>query len=273
MSNLKNNWLKLKVDFFNGLKLKKLRKIAGGDTYLIIYQKLMLLTINTEGHYLYENIEPTIEEELAIVISEEVDNIKMTILFLKNVKLLEYVDNNIFLVDVPKLLGKYDDSSERVAKYREREKLKHSCNALQSLHVTNVTLLDIEKDKDIDIDKDIDKEKSRERSRAKALVIFDFTNFNEKESEAIKNWISEKKVKTQIRLDALRRDLLRLRDIESQDLCSAIDHSMPYKNVFPVPNSNKYKQEIKKSSFNDIQKFDPNNNDLDKPAQFGSWDD
>ena len=32
-------WLKLKDDFFNSREIKKLRRIAGGDTYTIIYLK------------------------------------------------------------------------------------------------------------------------------------------------------------------------------------------------------------------------------------------
>ena len=40
MANKKFFWLKLKEDFFRDKRIKKLRKIAGGDTYTIIYLKL-----------------------------------------------------------------------------------------------------------------------------------------------------------------------------------------------------------------------------------------
>ena len=40
-------WLKLMKDFFTQPKIKKLRKIAGGDTYTIIYLKLQLLSIHS----------------------------------------------------------------------------------------------------------------------------------------------------------------------------------------------------------------------------------
>ena len=35
-------WLKLKNDFFRGKHIKMLRKIAGGDTYTIIYLKMII---------------------------------------------------------------------------------------------------------------------------------------------------------------------------------------------------------------------------------------
>ena len=41
-------WLKLKNDFFTSKEMKKLRKIAGGDTYTIIYLKLQLLSLQNE---------------------------------------------------------------------------------------------------------------------------------------------------------------------------------------------------------------------------------
>ena len=37
-------WLKLKDDYLDSPKIKKLRKIAGGDTYTIIYLKMQLLS-------------------------------------------------------------------------------------------------------------------------------------------------------------------------------------------------------------------------------------
>ena len=36
-------WLRLKNNFFQQKEIKKLRKIAGGDTYTIIYLKLTFL--------------------------------------------------------------------------------------------------------------------------------------------------------------------------------------------------------------------------------------
>lgn len=146
MLNKKNNWLRLKTDFFQSLALKKIRKIAGGDTYLIIYQKLMLLTVNTEGHYEMQGLEPTIEEELALILDEEIYNIRVTLSLIRSLKLIDDVnDKTIYFNQVPQFIGKYDDSAKRVAEYRERQKL--SCNALQSLQVTECNALDNKENK------------------------------------------------------------------------------------------------------------------------------
>ena len=42
-------WLKLSDDFFKDKTIKKLRKIAGGDTYTIIYLKMLLKAIRQEN--------------------------------------------------------------------------------------------------------------------------------------------------------------------------------------------------------------------------------
>lgn len=153
----KNNWLKLKVDFFQNLALKKLRKIPGGDTYLLIYQKLMLLTVNSEGHFQLQGLEQTLEEELALILDEELETIKIVLQLSTAFKLINRINEDTFFIpQVPDLIGKYDDSSARVAAYRERQKIK--CNALQSLHVTecNAPRERIERDIDKEIERDID---------------------------------------------------------------------------------------------------------------------
>ena len=75
-------WLKLKEDYFNSPKIKKLRKIAGGDTYTIIYLKMQLLSIKNEGIIQFEQIEPTFEEEIALKIDEDIDNVAITLAFI-----------------------------------------------------------------------------------------------------------------------------------------------------------------------------------------------
>ena len=64
-------------DYFSkNYEIKKLRKLAGGDTYTIIYLKLQLLSIKNEGKIYYEGIENDFCEELALILDEEVDDIK-----------------------------------------------------------------------------------------------------------------------------------------------------------------------------------------------------
>lgn len=205
--NKQNNWLKFKIDFFASLPMKKIRKIAGGDSYIIIYQKLMLLTVNSEGHYHLDGIENTIEEELALIIDEDVDNVKIAVNILKSLNLIEQNNNMIFLNQVPALIGKNNDSSLRVAAYRERKKLE--CNALQPLHVTESNA-PRERERG---DKEIEKKQNKTNATKVADVVeFNFDEMGAETIQAVKDWIEYRKlikkpIKTQIQMDNLRKQL------------------------------------------------------------------
>ena len=117
-------WLKLKEDYFSSPKIKKLRKIAGGDTFTIIYLKLQLLSIKTEGYIEYEGIEPTFEEEVALKLDEDVDNVSVTLGYLKSLQLLEESDetNKFFLIEASDNIGSEGQSAERKRRFDERKK-------------------------------------------------------------------------------------------------------------------------------------------------------
>ena len=55
-------WLKLSENFFRQPRIKKLRRIAGGDTYTIIYLKMQLLSLENEGKLYFEGVEETFAE-------------------------------------------------------------------------------------------------------------------------------------------------------------------------------------------------------------------
>jgi predicted phage replisome organizer len=114
-------WLKLKADFFTSRAMKKLRKIAGGDTYTIIYLKLQLLSLKDEGLLFYEGIEPTFYEEMALALDEDAENVRATMLFLQSMGLLsENNEHEYLLTDVPYLIGGESESAERVRRHRGR---------------------------------------------------------------------------------------------------------------------------------------------------------
>lgn len=150
-------WLKLKEDFFQQRVIKKMRKIAGGDTYTIIYLKLQLLSLTDEGKLFYEGVEDTFAEEMALAIDEEVENVKVTIMFLEKNGLLERVDADEYtLLEVINSIGSESAVAERVRKHREKQKALQ-CNT----DVTESNLLETkgntekEKEEDKEIDKDI----------------------------------------------------------------------------------------------------------------------
>lgn len=113
-------WLKLKTNFFDSKEMLRLRSIAGGDTYTIIYLKMLLLSLKTDGLLEYDGVDATQDEEIALLLRESLDNVKLTIAFLKRVGLLEVVNkNDFFLNQVPVLTGSEAESTVRSQKHRQ----------------------------------------------------------------------------------------------------------------------------------------------------------
>lgn len=121
-------WLKLKNDFFNQREIKKLRRIAGGDTFTIIYLKMQLLSIQSEGVLKFEGTEESLSEQLALELDEDEDNIKLTLAFLSQNNLIEQISDSEFLMpQATQSLGSEVDSAERVRRHRDKKSLQ--CNA------------------------------------------------------------------------------------------------------------------------------------------------
>lgn len=151
-------WLKLKSDFFTSKRIKKLRKVAGGDTYTIIYLKMQLSAIKTDGILQWTGVEDNFAAELALDLDENVEDVQMTLGFLLTNGLIETIDSkNYFLPYAVENTGKEGSSAERVRAFREREKAKLlQCN-------TDVTSCNTEIEKEIekDIEQEIEKPKRK----------------------------------------------------------------------------------------------------------------
>ncbi len=114
-------WLKLQDSFFNSREIKKLRSIAGGDTFTIIYLKMQLHSIKHDGIICFEGTENDLSEQLSIELDEDIENIKLTLNFLFNNRLLEQIECDEYLLNkVPELIGKETDAAERMRKLREK---------------------------------------------------------------------------------------------------------------------------------------------------------
>lgn len=153
-------WLRLKKDFFKEKEIKKLRRIAGGDTYTIIYLKMQLLSLTDEGKLYFEGVEDAFYKELALELDEEEDNVKVTILYLEQMGLLECINaDEFFLTRVPELIGTETDKAEMMRKSRQKRKelLESSNNVTDVLPCVTkcYTEKEIEKEKREDINNNV----------------------------------------------------------------------------------------------------------------------
>lgn len=147
-------WLKLPEGFFRQKPIKKLRKIAGGDTYTIIYLKMLLIAMKNDGKLYFEGVEDDFYEELALDLDEDSENVKVTVLFLIRQGLMELVDETEYrLTECGKMVGSESASAERVRRHRENKALQCNTNVTDMKRIGNVEKeIEIEKDKEIEKD-------------------------------------------------------------------------------------------------------------------------
>ena len=132
-------WLKLHKDFFQRKEIKRLRKIAGGDTYTIIYLKMLLRSIMSDGKLYFDGLEDDFASELALDLDEKEENVQITVAYLIKSGLLEMCsDDEYYLPDAKDNTGTETAVAGRVRKHREKQKalqcntdvtqVKHLCN-------------------------------------------------------------------------------------------------------------------------------------------------
>ena len=114
-------WLKMRYDFFTSKRIKKLRRMAGGDTYTIIYLKMQLLSLKTDGILTYTGLEDNFPAELALDLDEKEEDVRVVLMYLASCDLIETSDNvNFFLPYVAENTGSETGAAERMRKMRER---------------------------------------------------------------------------------------------------------------------------------------------------------
>lgn len=132
-------WLKFKIDFFSDIRLLKLRSIAGGDTYIVIFLKLMLLSIKNEGIVIYEGVFPTLAEELSYSLREEIKNIQVVLDFSISHGMIEENKNQYLIPYASENIGSETASAERVRKHRAKSNALH-CNSKETKCNTEIEI-------------------------------------------------------------------------------------------------------------------------------------
>ena len=275
-TNRRFYWIKLKKDFFETRFIKRLRTMPNGDTYTIIYLKLLLKTVENNGFYYYEGIDEDIYSEIALDLDESLEAVKNTVNYLVQKNLMTISENEAELYQMDEMVGSETASTRRARKSREKSKsvaMQHQCNT-NATHCNNLQQKcnvekEKEKEKDKEIDKEIDKELEKEQEKeleqkekvkkekkpkeAHNSIIENYT-INEDLREALKGFVEmRKEIKKPITTKGLKialgkLDKWALDDLTKIDIVNqSIERS--WSGLFPLnKNNNQYNQEQKKKS-------------------------
>jgi len=145
-------WLKLDENFYKNIIIKKARKTS--DTMVIVYQRLMLQSLATNGYLYYEGAFENLAEELATSLDEDVEQVQMALAFFSKYGLIQF-DNeqNANMLQVHALI----DQETNWARYQRENRKKEKTEKLDIVQpLSNHCPTEIELE--IDIEKEIDKE-------------------------------------------------------------------------------------------------------------------
>lgn len=155
MSGKRYYWLKLQDGFFTSKRIKKLRKLAGGDTFTIIYLKMQLLAMKTDGFLKWTGLEDDFASELALDLDEDPENVKVTLAYLISCGLVETSDNiSFFLPWAVENTGSEGSSAERMRNKRAEQKLLSEQSRTMCAQSDGEKEIEIEKELDLEIEKD-----------------------------------------------------------------------------------------------------------------------
>lgn len=235
--NAKKYWLKLEEGFMDSGHIKVLKSKENGKDLLLFYLAIMLKSIRDVGHLRFSDTVPYDEEMLAAVTDYSIDTARNAISNLKNLGLLEVLENGtMFLTDMPKRVGKECDSAERVRKHREIEKLLQSNGDVTDCNANK------EKDKDINIKHRKKVEPQNGDATAFSSIISLYSS-NESLVSALNDFIDMRKsIKKPLTITALNRILAKLDKLASNvdDKVEILNYSIcgSYAGIFELKKSN-----------------------------------
>lgn len=170
-------WLKLHENFFRQAVIRFLRKMPEGDSIVIIYLELLLMSIKTDGYVRTDGLYDTMEKDLALILDEDEMKIGLALVALEKAGLLvrgtgEYEAQ---MTHYPEMVGTGSESAaaQRMRSFRERKALPEIEAKEKASHCdTHVTppLHPRYGEREIEIEKEIEIDKEREgESKSEAL--------------------------------------------------------------------------------------------------------
>lgn len=248
-------WLKLPKDFFEDKAIKRLRQIAGGDTYTIIYLKMLLKSMEDDGKLFYEGIEDTICDEIALDINESADDVQVTISYLEKKGLLVVTDSEVELTRLREMVGSETDKAELMRKLRSKTNSNNvteiSNNVTKALPTVTkcYTEKEIEKEKSRE-DTEIDTKKKKKSDKADLDGMINSFTDNEELREALKAFLDMRKsikkpIQTEYAFKLALNKLKQLSDIDSiriEIVNQSVEHN--WRTFYTLQNSYRTNTEV-----------------------------
>ena len=120
-------WWKFKHDFFDDIGIKRLSKLPKGDTFILLYIKLITLSLKYNGYICYEGTGIDLIEEISLHLDRNIEECTELIEVLEKYNLITLTDDKetIYIKSFNTYTG-VDDAKTRMRNSRERNKQQKS---------------------------------------------------------------------------------------------------------------------------------------------------
>lgn len=153
MAEKRYYWLKLKRDFFKRHDIRIIEAMPNGKDYVLFYLKLLLESIDHEGHLRFSETIPYNEDMLAVITGTNIDIVRSAMKLFVELKMMEiFDDSTIYMSEVERLIGSETKWAEKKRQFRAKEDNVLPLSPACPSHVRQ------EIEKEIEIESETDKE-------------------------------------------------------------------------------------------------------------------
>lgn len=140
-------WLKLHRNFFKRHDIRIIEDMENGKDYVLFYMKLLLESVDHDGHLRFSNTIPYNEKMLSTITNTNIDIVRSAIKIFIELGMMDVLDDGtIYMSETKKMLG----NETKWAKYKrdERAKIGHCPNVSKKSPIEKETELETELEKD-----------------------------------------------------------------------------------------------------------------------------
>lgn len=144
-------WLKLKRDFFKRHDIRIIEEMENGKDYILFYLKMLLESIDHEGHLRFSETIPYNEKMLSVITNTNIDVVRSALKVFSELNMIEiFDDSTIYMSEVTKLIGSETEYAKKKREYRQK--------LLNVRQIEDNVRQEIELEKEIDTEIEIEKE-------------------------------------------------------------------------------------------------------------------
>lgn len=161
MAERKYYWIKLKKDFFKRHDIRIVESMPNGKDYILFYLKLLLESVDHDGHLRFSETIPYNEQMLSVITNTNIDTVRAAMSVFQKLDMVEILDDEtIYMNEVKNITGSETSVAERVRRHRQKKEKALPCN-----NVKQICNTEKEKEKELEKELDIELEKEKEKEQ------------------------------------------------------------------------------------------------------------